>query len=205
MCPVAGGNTWLSFYPILLLVAPHWTDLTLSLHTHTITLSLYCHRLIQHSTNQSSKEYQPTTPLLLHYSTTPLLHHSSTTVPIMHFCPICSNLLLIEDGLSGMRFCCPTCPYARDITKTYSSKVKLTRKEVDDVLGGADAWENVDRTETVCPFCAHTTAYFMQMQIRSVSLKMITMNDTEDWDGYWVFPLLYWNLLCNLIIPFSFL
>ena len=91
----------------------------------------------------------------------------------MHFCPLCSNLLLIEDGLTGMRFCCPTCPYVHDITKTYSSQVKLTRKEVDDVLGGEDAWENVDRTETSCPHCGHNTAYFMQMQIRSVSCALL--------------------------------
>lgn len=49
----------------------------------------------------------------------------------------------------------------------YTSRVKLKRKEVDDVLGGADAWENVDRTATNCPFCLHNEAYFMQMQIRS--------------------------------------
>ena len=94
-------------------------------------------------------------------------------VIVMHFCPMCSNLLLIEDGLSGMRFCCPTCPYTHDIKKVYSSQVKLKRKEVDDVLGGADAWENVDRTEAVCPFCSHTQAYFMQIQIRSVSTVFV--------------------------------
>jgi DNA-directed RNA polymerase III subunit RPC11 len=67
----------------------------------------------------------------------------------------------------------------------------LKRKEVDDVLGGAAAWENVDSTEgTVqlpmltfaikryflshalhitaeCPKCGHGRAYFMQIQIRS--------------------------------------
>ena len=119
-------------------------------------LSLRCHWFIHDSPS-----------LLFHDPWLTLATNQNTNK--MHFCPMCSNLLLIEDGLSGMRFCCPTCPYTHDITKTYSSRVKLTRKEVDDVLGGADAWENVDRTETVCPACSHTTAYFMQMQIRSVS------------------------------------
>lgn len=85
----------------------------------------------------------------------------------MHFCPVCGNLLLIEEGSVGMRFCCPTCPYLRNIEKKYSSKVKMKRKEVDDVLGGSDAWENVDRTTAKCPYCSHDTAFFMQIQIRS--------------------------------------
>ena len=65
----------------------------------------------------------------------------------------------------------------------------LPRKQVDDVLGEDDAWENVDQTDgtlfyhrTVssyfrrfhkfyeciarCPHCDHNKAYFMQIQIR---------------------------------------
>ena len=85
------------------------------------------------------------------------------------FCPICGNLLLIEEnGLcGGMRFCCPTCPFNHEILKKYSSNAKIKKKQVDDVLGGADAWENVDRTSAKCPQCAHDEAFFMQIQIRS--------------------------------------
>ena len=41
------------------------------------------------------------------------------------------------------------------------------RKQVDDILGGAAAWENVDQTDAACPECDHKRAYFMQIQIRS--------------------------------------
>ena len=85
----------------------------------------------------------------------------------MHFCPVCGNLLLITDGSSGMRFCCPTCPYIHNINKRYIDRVKTTKKQVDDVLGGAEAWENVDKTTADCPFCKHNLAYFKQIQIRS--------------------------------------
>jgi len=85
----------------------------------------------------------------------------------MHFCPVCGNLLLIEEGSVGMRFCCPTCPYRHDIQEKYSSNVKIKKKQVDDVLGGADAWENVDRTAAKCPYCSNNEAFFMQIQIRS--------------------------------------
>jgi len=85
----------------------------------------------------------------------------------MHFCPACGNLLLLEDSSNGMRFCCPTCPYLHDITHAYSSSIKIKKKTVDDILGGADAWENVDRTAARCPQCSHDSAYFMQIQIRS--------------------------------------
>lgn len=71
----------------------------------------------------------------------------------MQFCPICSNLLLVEDGGAGYRFCCQTCPYVSAITRKLSKTMKLRRKEVDDVLGGEDAWAAANRTTAQCPFC----------------------------------------------------
>lgn len=74
-------------------------------------------------------------------------------------------------------------------------------KEVDDVLGGAAAWENVDSTAgesarerggagspslppltppspppsaEPCPKCGHPRAYFMQLQTRSADEPMTT-------------------------------
>ncbi|XP_077940170.1 DNA-directed RNA polymerase III subunit RPC10, partial [Gasterosteus aculeatus] len=47
-------------------------------------------------------------------------------------------------------------------------------KEVDDVLGGAAAWENVDSTPETCPKCGHLRAYFMQIQTRSADEPMTT-------------------------------
>uniref|UniRef100_A0A3P8SX77 DNA-directed RNA polymerase subunit n=1 Tax=Amphiprion percula TaxID=161767 RepID=A0A3P8SX77_AMPPE len=47
-------------------------------------------------------------------------------------------------------------------------------KEVDDVLGGAAAWENVDSTAEKCPKCEHPRAYFMQIQTRSADEPMTT-------------------------------
>ena len=85
----------------------------------------------------------------------------------MHFSPVCGNLLLITDGSIGMRFCCPTCPYIHNINKRYVDRVKTTKKQIDYVLGGAEAWENVDKTTADCPFCKHGQAYFKQIQIRS--------------------------------------
>jgi DNA-directed RNA polymerase III subunit RPC11 len=66
-----------------------------------------------------------------------------------------------------MRFYCQTCPYVQDITQTVAKKLPLTRKKVDDVLGGEDAWKNVDQTEANCPGCGHDKAYYLQIQIRS--------------------------------------
>lgn len=66
-----------------------------------------------------------------------------------------------------MRFFCQTCPYLFQINDKVEKKVPLQRKQVDDVLGGDEAWENVDQTETRCPHCEFNKAYFMQIQIRS--------------------------------------
>ena len=46
--------------------------------------------------------------------------------------------------------------------------------QVDDVLGGSAAWENVDSTEATCPKCAHAKAFFMQIQTRSADEPMTT-------------------------------
>ncbi len=48
----------------------------------------------------------------------------------------------------------------------------LVLVQVDDVLGGAAAWENVDWTETTCPKCDHGKAFFMQIQTRYVALHV---------------------------------
>lgn len=77
----------------------------------------------------------------------------------------------------GNSFYCSTCPYTCSMvgqppwtvqTITSSSQIK----QVDDILGGAAAWANVDRTMTVCPSCNHNEAYFLQMQIRSADEPM---------------------------------
>ncbi len=41
-----------------------------------------------------------------------------------------------------------TCPYVEDIKRTVRKRTKMKRKEVDDVLGGAEAWKNVDQAES---------------------------------------------------------
>ena len=47
-------------------------------------------------------------------------------------------------------------------------------RQVDDVLGGAAAWENVDATDIKCPKCDHDRAFFMQIQTRSADEPMTT-------------------------------
>ncbi len=69
--------------------------------------------------------------------------------------------------MADFRFYCQTCPYIYLVKQTLSKQVTLERKKVDDVLGGAEAWENADKTEVGCPRCSHTEAYFKQIQIRS--------------------------------------
>lgn len=85
----------------------------------------------------------------------------------MHFCPTCGNVLLVVNISDGLGFSCPICHYEHKIGQHYTSHVKVKEKEVDDVLGGSEAWENVDRTTVDCPYCSNNTAFFKQIQIRS--------------------------------------
>ncbi|XP_048248268.1 uncharacterized protein LOC124149986 isoform X2 [Haliotis rufescens] len=65
---------------------------------------------------------------------------------MLTFCPICANVLVVEEGPKCLRFACNTCPYIQNITRKISHKKYPKLKEVDDVLGGGEAWENVDST-----------------------------------------------------------
>ena len=81
----------------------------------------------------------------------------------MLFCPTCSNILLTEKTLSDFRFFCKTCPYVFVVEQKFESKLTLDRKEVDDVLGGQEAWKDVDQTTINCVnhnHCKNTKAYF---------------------------------------------
>ncbi|KAI9033143.1 hypothetical protein DFJ74DRAFT_601189 [Hyaloraphidium curvatum] len=108
-----------------------------------------------------------------------LRRHSSIRLPFDRsrwYCPHCSNLLLLRTGsTSGQQeFFCQTCPYVFEIMKTHASKTTFKRKELDDVLGGEKAWENVDQTDALCPRCEHRRAFFFQVQTRSADEPMTT-------------------------------
>lgn len=99
----------------------------------------------------------------------------------MWFCPLDGTLLQVISADSSSSFsssqklfACTTCPYAKTIHAPQVRKTHPTnRKKVDDILGGSDAWSNVDRTMAVCPKdCGSVEAYFMQMQIRSADEPM---------------------------------
>jgi DNA-directed RNA polymerase III subunit RPC11 len=51
-----------------------------------------------------------------------------------------------EDHVGQNRFECSTCPYQFVITKRYFERKTIHKKEVEDILGGKDAWANVDKT-----------------------------------------------------------
>ena len=51
--------------------------------------------------------------------------------------------------------------------------MNLERKEVDDILGGKEAWENVDSCDINCPKeCGNKRAFFKMIQTRSADEPM---------------------------------
>ena len=85
------------------------------------------------------------------------------------YCPTCANMLLVEvtPQAGELRYFCQTCDYVYNVDKEVSKRVPTVRKEVDDVLGGAEAWANVAKTDMRCRECNYHQAYFMEIQIRS--------------------------------------
>jgi DNA-directed RNA polymerase III subunit RPC11 len=70
----------------------------------------------------------------------------------MLFCPNCANLLIISGETGLNKWACNTCPYEFPITKQMTSRMRLKRKQVDDVLGGDEMWAHADRTQGMTSF-----------------------------------------------------
>ncbi|KAL9939507.1 hypothetical protein V8E36_001324 [Tilletia maclaganii] len=92
----------------------------------------------------------------------------------MMFCKSCGNMLTVSRESGSNKWVCPSCPYEYAIMPQaqITQKVKLTRKQVDDVMGGEDQWKNVDKTRAHCPKCDNEEAYFMMIQTRSADEPM---------------------------------
>ncbi|KAM6501974.1 hypothetical protein JOM56_001951 [Amanita muscaria] len=92
----------------------------------------------------------------------------------MLFCPNCANLLVTSAESGRNKWACNTCAYEFPIEKQMTSRTRLKRKEVDDVLGGEETWKHADRTQASCDTCNFNQAYFYQLQIRSADEPMTT-------------------------------
>ncbi|KAF6237088.1 hypothetical protein HO173_004556 [Letharia columbiana] len=99
------------------------------------------------------------------------------------FCPSCANVLTVSRAPSTLSFPegqnrleCRTCPYEFLIDQKYYERREMKRKEVEDVIGGKEAWENVDKADAQCPRegCDGSSAFFYQVQIRSADEPMTT-------------------------------
>lgn len=87
-----------------------------------------------------------------------------------------SITLLFSIDIENLNLSCPTCTYSLPIPHriVQHHTFPISNRKQDDILGGADAWKNVDQTETTCPSCRFEKAYFMQVQTRSADEPMTT-------------------------------
>lgn len=91
------------------------------------------------------------------------------------FCPTCANMLHIPGG-DEMFFCCKSCPYRHPIQTEVRYPLKLQTKKVDDILGGAEAWDNVDKIQSMfffaLSFTFHSHLSFFPFNILIFSLNL---------------------------------
>ncbi len=73
---------------------------------------------------------------------------------------------------------CRTCTYNYVFLpdETLYEQKSMKAKEVEDVMGGPEAWASVEQAETQCPSegCNGSMAFFFQKQIRSADEPMTT-------------------------------
>lgn len=83
------------------------------------------------------------------------------------FCPSCSNLLIISADTGFNKWACNTCPYEFPITKQMTSRTRLERKQVDDVLGGEEMWKHADSIAGEVPFVSFHLPWITRSSVRS--------------------------------------
>ncbi|KAI8910906.1 hypothetical protein EDD86DRAFT_189203 [Gorgonomyces haynaldii] len=89
----------------------------------------------------------------------------------MFYCPHCGNVLLLQEP---EKLKCQSCIFEYRIERALRRKVLFENKQVDDVLGGEEQWDNVDQTDATCPKCENSRAYYLQIQTRSADEPMTT-------------------------------
>ncbi|KAG6868761.1 hypothetical protein C0993_011030 [Termitomyces sp. T159_Od127] len=117
----------------------------------------------------------------------------------MLFCPTCANLLVVSSETGYNKWACNTCAYEFPITKQVggivaqkpafalkaqhknfqmTSRTKLKRKQIDDVLGGDEMWAHADKTMGEPPnsgpsdFLSHTS-------LDRIYLELIVLSDLQ--------------------------
>lgn len=66
-----------------------------------------------------------------------------TAIPAAH----CGPSVEDQNNAGKNRFECRTCPYQMVLDRRYFERKNMDLKKVDDILGGADSWQNVDQTD----------------------------------------------------------
>ncbi|KAK9892325.1 hypothetical protein WA026_019779 [Henosepilachna vigintioctopunctata] len=92
---------------------------------------------------------------------------------VLQFCPLCKNLLNLQEGHDGLYdFVCTICPVRIPITKTIRVRTYFTLKKEDDIYTEDEAWKYVSTTQEPCPKCWHPQAFYLQVQTRSADEPM---------------------------------
>jgi predicted RNase H-like nuclease (RuvC/YqgF family) len=79
-----------------------------------------------------------------------------------------------EDYVGQNRFECLTCPYQFVINKRYYERKYMKKKEVEDILGGKGAWDNVDKTQGTFakPSADHDECNELAAEMASLEIKV---------------------------------
>lgn len=89
----------------------------------------------------------------------------------MHFCPLCSSILLPEQAQTT-QLCCSACPYSYRLTTVLSYNQTNKPKSIEKTLGGDKELKYANKCAAKCPKCSHEEAMFMEIQTRSADEPM---------------------------------
>lgn len=90
----------------------------------------------------------------------------------MIFCPLCKNILNIENIANVNNLVCATCPYTYKINKDINRTTTMKTLAVEEVSGGDDEYKYASTCQKNCIKCDNDVALFMELQTRSADEPM---------------------------------
>lgn len=102
----------------------------------------------------------------------------------MFFCPLCSNICIIDKASGQTALLCNTCPYQYKINILLTKNVKNKVMEVDKILG-EDEYKYASTCEKKCIKCDSKLALFMELQTRSADEPMTIFYECVECKTNW--------------------
>eukprot|EP00917_Polyrhabdina_sp_WS-2016_P012004 GHVP01026389.1.p1 GENE.GHVP01026389.1~~GHVP01026389.1.p1 ORF type:complete len:108 (-),score=4.39 GHVP01026389.1:89-412(-) len=104
----------------------------------------------------------------------------------MYFCSLCQNILIPKENTHPKKYVhyCVCCNIESPIIDPIIKNVQYSQLE-DKIMDREKEWKYADITDSLCPNCNHTKAYYIQLQTRSADEGSTTFYRCKQCSHIW--------------------